>query len=42
MFGERVFWKIDCYDREMQGASPDPTDPAMTVRVLTIFLASEW
>ena len=40
--GHRVIWKIDCYDRSRQFHSPDPTDPKVTVRVLTIMLASEY
>lgn len=40
--GERLFFKIDYYDREMVGASPDPSDSEMTTRVLTIMLASEY
>lgn len=36
------FWKIDCYDRDLRFASPDPTDPAETVRVLTVRLAEEY
>jgi hypothetical protein len=40
--GERIFWKIDCYDPTMQFGSEDPADEAKTVRVLTIMLASEY
>ena len=37
-----VFWKIDAYDRELRFGSADPADPAITRRVLTIMLASEY
>jgi hypothetical protein len=37
-----VFWKIDAYDRELRFGSEDPADPAVTRRVLTIILASEY
>ncbi|MDF2598984.1 MAG: hypothetical protein K0Q54_1807 [Methylobacterium brachiatum] len=40
--GERFFWKIDTYDRALLGRSPDPTDPAVTTRVLTIMRADEY
>lgn len=40
--GQRIFWKIDYYDPTLTKGSEDPTDPAQTVRVLTIMLASEW
>jgi hypothetical protein len=40
--GERLFWKIDYYDRSLHFGSPDPLDPAVTTRVLTVMLASEY
>jgi hypothetical protein len=40
--GEKLFWKIDYYDQNGEGLSPDPANPELTVRVLTIMLASEY
>lgn len=39
---KRIFWKIDYYDREERLGSPDPADPHMTKRVLTVMLAGEY
>jgi len=42
-FGRKtIFWKIDCYDRHLRYASPDPANPAVTTRVLTVMLAEEY
>ncbi|MCJ2067306.1 DUF3768 domain-containing protein [Methylobacterium sp. J-030] len=39
---QRCFWKIDAYDRDLRGHSPDPANPAVTTRVLTLMLAKEY
>ena len=39
---ERVFWKLDYYDRTMRFASEDAANPAVTRRVLTIMLSDEY
>jgi hypothetical protein len=40
--GGRFFWKIDYYDRKTEFGSPDPADPAVTTRILTIMRADEY
>lgn len=38
----RCFWKIDYYDTALECGSPDPADPDVTCRVLTILRADEY
>src|SRR4249919_2356073 len=40
--GHTIFFKIDYYDRNLKYLSPDPTDPVVTVRVITVMLADEY
>jgi len=40
--GKDYYWKIDYYDRNLEFHSPDPADPTLTIRVLTIMRADEY
>ncbi len=40
--GEKLFWKVDYFDRSLKWGSPDPANPSLTYRVLTVMLANEY
>jgi hypothetical protein len=40
--GHKLFFKIDYYDKTRSCHSPDPADPSVTERVITIMLAEEY
>lgn len=39
---KKVFFKIDYYDRSLRMHSPDPADPQVTARVMTVMLTHEY
>ena len=42
VLGQKVFWKIDYYTPDLSAGSENPANEAVTYRVLTIMLASEY
>ena len=40
--GQLIFFKIDYFDKALIAHSPDPSDPSVTKRVITIMLAEEY
>ncbi len=42
VMGKKVIWKIDYYDRNLEYASPDPADPSVTMRMMTVMRSDEY
>jgi hypothetical protein len=40
--GQEILFKIDYYDQSLTLHSPDPSDPAITHRVMTVMLAEDY
>ena len=40
--GVIIFFKIDYYPKSLTGHSPDPSDPSVTERIITVMLAEEY
>ena len=42
LMAQTIFFKIDYFDKALASHSPDPADPSVTERVITIMLAEEY
>lgn len=40
--GQKIIFKIDYYDKTLTFHSPNPADPRVTERIMTIMLAEEY
>lgn len=40
--GIKYAFKIDYYDKQLEAHSPNPTDPSVTTRVMTVMRADEY
>lgn len=40
--GEKVFFKVDYYNKELDGGSEDPANPDLTTRIMTVMFANEY
>ena len=42
LWGYDLLWKVDYYNPDLKYGSNNPANPAVTSRVLTVMLASDW
>jgi hypothetical protein len=40
--GHKLFFKLDYYDKAMKFGSPDPANPDVTTRIVTVMLSEEY
>src|SRR5688500_16122278 len=40
--GQRILFKVDYYDQTLTSGSPDPANPDVTTRILTVMLVEEY